>query len=127
MGNRKPHLVDIHVGQKLRELRSLAGLTQTALADSVDLTFQQIQKYENGANRVAASRLWDFAGVLRAPVESFFPTASLPSGLVWLDDPAFVQWVRLYHDTPEDSRDALLQIVKILAKQRLCGAAAGHV
>ena len=74
MADKKPHPVDIHAGKRLRELRCLAGLTQTALADSVHLTFQQIQKYEAGTNRMAASRLWDFAGVFKAPVESFFPT-----------------------------------------------------
>ena len=67
-----PHKVDIHVGRQLRQRRTLRGMSQTALGKSVGLTFQQIQKYENGTNRVCASRLWQFANVLRVPVSYFF-------------------------------------------------------
>jgi transcriptional regulator with XRE-family HTH domain len=127
MTTKKPHLVDIHVGNRLRELRCLAGLSQTALGRSVGVTFQQIQKYEKGANRVSASRLWDFASLLGAPVESFFPATSPPAGLACLDDPAFARWVQLYHDTPEESRSLLLKLVKVLANERLSVAVRQHV
>ncbi len=67
-----PHPVDLHVGGRLKQIRGLRGLSQTNLADSVGLTFQQIQKYENGANRISASRLWEFAEHLNVPISFFY-------------------------------------------------------
>jgi transcriptional regulator with XRE-family HTH domain len=67
-----PNAVDVHVGSRIRLRRTLMGMSQTALADSVGLTFQQIQKYEKGGNRVSASRLWQFGQVLDVPVSFFF-------------------------------------------------------
>ena len=67
-----PHPVDIHVGKVLRQRRKLAGITQEKLAVSVGLTFQQIQKYEMGKNRVSASRLYQFSQLLDTPVSVFF-------------------------------------------------------
>jgi len=64
--------VDAHVGDRLRTLREERGLSQEALGQRVDVSFQQIQKYERGANRVGASRLFEFSQVLGVPVESFF-------------------------------------------------------
>lgn len=113
----KPHHIDIHVGIRLRELRCFAGVSQTALAEGVGITFQQIQKYESGANRIAASRLWDLAQVLCAPVEAFFPSRPLPiGGLGWPDDPGFAQWVRLYRDAPAGRRRVLATLAKMLAE-----------
>ena len=64
--------VDKHVGIRLRMRRTLLGLSQTALADSLDLTFQQVQKYEKGSNRIGASRLYQISRVLDVPVSYFF-------------------------------------------------------
>lgn len=64
--------VDIHVGGRLRLRRLLLGYSQQKLAKAVDLTFQQIQKYERGANRISASRLYQFSKVLNVPVSFFF-------------------------------------------------------
>jgi transcriptional regulator with XRE-family HTH domain len=66
------HTVDTHVGARMRQRRSLLGMSQTAVGDAVDLTFQQIQKYENGSNRISSSRLYEFARVLDVPVSYFF-------------------------------------------------------
>ncbi|MEI7873425.1 MAG: helix-turn-helix transcriptional regulator [Alphaproteobacteria bacterium] len=66
------HAVDIHVGTRLRQRRTLLGMSQTKLAGSVDLTFQQIQKYERGSNRMGSSRLFEFSKVLDVPVSYFF-------------------------------------------------------
>ena len=66
------HSVDLHVGRKLRQRRWLMGMTQQQLADRVGIKFQQIQKYETGANRVSASRLWEIARALEVPLERFF-------------------------------------------------------
>jgi transcriptional regulator with XRE-family HTH domain len=67
-----PNPVDIFVGQQLRAQRSLKGLTQEDLASHTGITFQQIQKYEAGKNRISASRLYQFSRILNAPISAFF-------------------------------------------------------
>ena len=67
-----PNPVDIHVGGRVRLRRTLLGMSQEKLGDSVGLTFQQIQKYERGANRIGASRLFEFSRILDVPVSYFF-------------------------------------------------------
>ena len=68
----KAHLVDVHVGARMRQRRTLLGMSQTKLGDAVGLTFQQIQNYERGSNRIVSSRLYAFAKVLDVPVSYFF-------------------------------------------------------
>ena len=68
----KPNPVDIHVGSRVRLRRTLLGLSQEKLADAIGLTFQQVQKYERGANRIGASRLFELSRVLDVPVSFFF-------------------------------------------------------
>ncbi len=70
------NLIDVHVGARLRARRSLLGMSQTALANAVGLTFQQIQKYERGSNRIGASRLYQFATALDVPPGFFFEEMS---------------------------------------------------
>ncbi len=67
-----PNPVDVHVGGRMRLRRTLLGYSQEKLGDAVGLTFQQIQKYERGANRVSASRLYQFSKILNVPVAFFF-------------------------------------------------------
>lgn len=67
-----PNPVDIHVGSRVRLRRTLLGLSQEKLGEAVGLTFQQIQKYERGANRIGASRLYEFSRILDVPVSFFF-------------------------------------------------------
>lgn len=67
-----PAAIDAHVGARLRLLRRAAGLSQEALAEPLGLTFQQVQKYERGANRVSASKLWEIAAILGVEVSAFF-------------------------------------------------------
>lgn len=64
--------VDLHVGAKLRESRLKRGLSQERLAEEMGITFQQVQKYEKGLNRIGASRLWDLAQVLGEPISYFY-------------------------------------------------------
>ncbi len=71
-GTGKLHPVDMHVGARVRQRRVLQGMTQTDLANALGLTFQQVQKYERGANRISASRLYDLARVFDVPVDYFF-------------------------------------------------------
>ena len=73
-----PNPVDVHVGARLRVRRTLSGVSQTTLGDAIGITFQQMQKYENGTNRISASRLFDLSRVLDVPIQYFFddmPTA----------------------------------------------------
>ncbi len=67
-----PHPVDVHVGARVRMRRTLLGMSQEKLGEAIGLTFQQVQKYERGANRIGSSRLYDVARVLDVPVEFFF-------------------------------------------------------
>jgi transcriptional regulator with XRE-family HTH domain len=69
---RRPNPVDLHVGGRVRMRRKLLGVSQEQLADSLGLTFQQVQKYERGANRVSASKLYEIARTLQVPVSFFF-------------------------------------------------------
>lgn len=68
----RANFIDENVGVQLRQRRALLGLSQEKLAEQVGITFQQIQKYENGANRISASRLFEFSKVLDIPVSFFF-------------------------------------------------------
>jgi len=71
-----PNPIDVHVGARIRLRRTLLGISQTGLADAIGLTFQQVQKYEKGANRVSSSRLVDLAKVLDVTVPYFFEEMS---------------------------------------------------
>jgi transcriptional regulator with XRE-family HTH domain len=68
----KPSPIDVHVGSRIRLRRTLLGMSQERLGEALGLTFQQVQKYERGANRVGASRLFDLARVLDVPISFFF-------------------------------------------------------
>ncbi|MCG8434526.1 MAG: helix-turn-helix domain-containing protein [Gammaproteobacteria bacterium] len=69
---RSPNPIDVHVGARVRMRRVLEGFSQESLGERLGLTFQQVQKYEKGTNRISASRLYQIAGVLTVPVEYFF-------------------------------------------------------
>jgi transcriptional regulator with XRE-family HTH domain len=64
--------IDVHVGNRLRARRTLLGLSQTAVADAMGFSFQQLQKYEHGANRISASRLYDLSHLLDVDIAYFF-------------------------------------------------------
>lgn len=68
----KPNPIDVHVGSRVRLRRTLLGMSQEKLAGAIGLTFQQVQKYERGANRIGASRLFELSRVLDVPVSFFF-------------------------------------------------------
>ncbi len=80
------HKTDVHIGRKVRERRVALGWSQSDLADRLGISFQQVQKYESGANRISGSRIWDIANVLQTPVSTFFegldgpaPTEAAPT------------------------------------------------
>jgi transcriptional regulator with XRE-family HTH domain len=72
---KKPNPIDIHVGSRIRLRRTMLGMSQEKLGESLGITFQQIQKYEKGTNRVGASRLQNISQILNVPVSFFFEDA----------------------------------------------------
>ena len=92
-----PHQVDVHVGNRIRLARLLAGRTQQWLAKQVRLTFQQIQKYERGANRVSCSMLSEFAVALERPIAWFFESND-EAPISGEDDPDVVERQRLVYE-----------------------------
>jgi transcriptional regulator with XRE-family HTH domain len=75
MAGKKPNPVDTHVGSRVRLRRMLLGMSQERLGESMGLTFQQVQKYEKGVNRIGASRLFQISKILDVPVQFFFEEA----------------------------------------------------
>ena len=75
MAGKKPNPVDTHVGSRVRLRRMLLGISQERLGESMGLTFQQVQKYEKGVNRIGASRLFQISKILDVPVQFFFEEA----------------------------------------------------
>jgi transcriptional regulator with XRE-family HTH domain len=96
MAGKKPNPVDTHVGSRVRLRRMLLGMSQERLGDSMGLTFQQVQKYEKGVNRIGASRLFQISKILDVPVQFFFeeaPYAGEPGsnpGLAESDSEGFI-------------------------------------
>ena len=72
MTRRDPNYIDVHVGNRIRMRRQLIGMSQEKLGELLGITFQQVQKYEKGANRISASRLYFTAKILGVPVQFFF-------------------------------------------------------
>src|SRR5436309_5859747 len=104
MSVKRPDPVDIEVGHRIRIERLARGLSQTELANNLGVTFQQVQKYEKGVNRVGAGRLARIADVLSVPVGFFFsgdmspsqPSDSAHTGLSFLETAGAVRLVRAY-------------------------------
>jgi transcriptional regulator with XRE-family HTH domain len=121
------HLVDVHVGKRVRHRRWMVGMTQQQLAEKVGIKFQQIQKYETGMNRVSASRLFDIAQALSVPVAYFFegmdgadtvPAANPPRDGVpgdILADKEALELIRSYYAIPENQRRRLFELARVLS------------
>jgi len=119
-----PRSVDAHVGRRVRQRRWMLGITQQQLADQVGLKFQQIQKYETGANRISSSRLWDIARVLEVAVAFFFEgleghdrDPQETRGDVLTDKEA-LDLVRAYYAIPEAQRRRLFDLAQVLSEFR---------
>lgn len=76
----QPHPVDVHVGARIRKRRKALGLSQSELARALGLTFQQVQRYELGSNRISSSKLYEIALKLEAPLASLFAGLAAPGG-----------------------------------------------
>lgn len=119
------HIVDVHVGKRIRQRRWLIGMTQQKLAELVGIKFQQIQKYETGANRVSASRLWDIADALDVKVSFFFEGLraeasdlsheenAVPEDLMGAKEA--MDLVRSYYAIPENQRRRLFELARVLS------------
>lgn len=108
-----PDPIDVHVGKRLRQARLLGGLSQEELGDGIGVSFQAVQKYEQGENRLSASRLFRAAELLHQPVSFFFD--ALEGGVPRKDEVAFtrdeidlVRHFRLIDSS--DVRDRVLQV-----------------
>lgn len=112
------HAVDIHVGKRIRHRRWAIGMTQQQLAQAVGIKFQQVQKYETGANRVSASRLWDIARTLDVPVSLFFEGLEAADGGAniqdILSDKEAMDLLRAFHDIPDHQRRRLFDLARAL-------------
>ena len=118
---RRADSVDIEVGQSIKAHRLAAGLSQTALADGIGVTFQQVQKYEKGSNRVGAGRLTRIARTLDIPVTTFFAgrdrsTEGASSPLSLLTQPEALRLLRAYSKIIDGPlRQLIVQTVEGLA------------
>ena len=87
MARRDPNFIDVHVGNRLRVRRQLIGMSQEKLGELLGITFQQVQKYEKGSNRISASRLYYAAKTLGVPVQFFFEDLLPPEDAVGFSEP----------------------------------------
>jgi transcriptional regulator with XRE-family HTH domain len=126
-GSGVPNPVDVHVGKRIRVRRLLLGMNQETLANALGLTFQQVQKYEFGRNRVSASRLSEIAKVLRVPIAYLFDdmqSGDAPQSTEdrrrreHMEETETIELVRLYYAIPDTKvREQFLEMVKAVAKQ----------
>ncbi len=122
------HPIDLHVGNRMRQRRRLLGMTQQKLADAVRIRFQQIQKYESGANRISASRLWTLSKALDVPVAYFFEgveegdyvigangdhTVNAPADVFQNKDT--IALVRAFYTMNDEPRRRLLDLAKAMS------------
>lgn len=116
--------IDLHIGKRIRRRRRMLGMTQEALGKAIDVRFQQIQKYECGANRVTASRLYQIAVALYVPMTFFFdgiaePVANEPAPSPLLSNDILSQretidLIRAFYQLEERPRRRLLDLAKAL-------------
>ena len=136
-GRRKsgaPHPIDVHVGSRVRLRRQMLGMSQERLGTELGLTFQQVQKYERGANRIGASRLWQLSRVLDVLPEFFYDTTdpvrapAMPGGFAEPPADAFdadplrkretIELVEAYHAIPDSIvRRRLFELARALAAE----------
>lgn len=120
-----PNPIDVHVGKRIRMRRLFLGMNQETLANALGLTFQQVQKYEGGANRVSASRLSAMADILGVPISFFFgdlqpdDAAQSPeeqANRERMERPETIELLRLYYAIPDSQvRQRFLDLVRAAA------------
>ncbi len=120
VGEYGPRPVDVYVGSRVRERRALAGMSQEDLGDRLGISFQQVQKYENGKNRVSASRLWEIAAIVGVPVEWFFEGTEKPKVQKeeWRMRRKTIELVRAFNACPEETQKLLLSLFDSIARKK---------
>ncbi len=116
-----PHPVDRQVGRRARERRTLAGMSQTAVAERLGLTFQQLQKYERGHNRISASKLYELANIFDVPVSYFYEGMEAGKGAPSRDETLTkretLELVRAYYSISDPAvRDRIRGVIQAVAK-----------
>jgi transcriptional regulator with XRE-family HTH domain len=124
-GTGVPNPIDVHVGGRIRMRRLLMGMNQETLANALGLTFQQVQKYEGGANRVSASRLAAMAKILGVPIAYFFGDLRADDAEIdadeqrwreYLQRPETIELIRLYYGIADPMiRHQFLEMMKTVA------------
>ena len=125
-GTGVPDPIDVHVGKRIRMRRLFFGMNQEALANALGLTFQQVQKYEGGANRVSASRLWELSKILGVSIEFFFSGLQLDdspkspeeqASRERMESPETIELVRNYYRIANSAvRQQFLEMVKSVSE-----------
>ena len=108
----KPNPIDVHVGSRVRLRRTLLGMSQEKLGEAIGLTFQQVQKYERGANRIGASRLYDLGRVLDVPVSFFFDDINPETIKAQTEAPATPQGAPTRYEPDQMMRRETLELVR---------------
>lgn len=120
-GQQQPHPVDLAVGARIRTRRMAIGMSQEKLGERLGVTFQQVQKYEKGSNRVSASRLAALADALDVPVAWLFTGIEAgTSGTVAVPEPhsrQAVELARLCDTMTTDQRAAVLRLARVIARE----------
>jgi transcriptional regulator with XRE-family HTH domain len=121
-GTGVPNPIDVHVGRRIRQRRLLLGMNQETLANALGLTFQQVQKYEGGANRVSASRLSAMSDILGMPIPYFFEgfgvdaTPEDRERRERMERPETLDLIRFFYAIPDERvRERFLEMVKMVA------------
>lgn len=113
-----PHPVDLYAGQRLRELRQSRGLSQADLGQRLSrpITFQQIQKYERGVNRMALSRIYEFAEALQVPVNQFIPEADFADDYIPTMTKQEYEVINRLRNAPSKLRNSIIALLKTIGK-----------
>lgn len=122
-GKKEPNAIDVEVGARLRARRVMSGMSQSSLAEGLGITFQQVQKYEKGSNRIGSSRLQTIANILGVPVAYFFeqcgemsPSPNIDDGLAgFLSSPEGLELNRAFRGIADPRvRRTFVALVKSL-------------
>lgn len=128
---KSPHPIDVHVGARVKLRRTLLGMSQDKLGDALGLTFQQIQKYEKGVNRIGASRIFEISRILDVPIQFLFDDYAMREGLATgfsdgngdasfmdlLNTPDGVQLCRYYSEIEDPKvKKRVLDLVRAIAE-----------
>ena len=117
---KSPNPIDIHVGSRVRLRRMMLGMSQEKLGEALGITFQQIQKYENGANRISFSRLVQIARALRCRVVDLMDVLDTPAGegdvdlLSRMRTPGALELLSAFERLPQEARSSLVNLLRVM-------------